>query len=102
MRKELPLLALALAAGLLAVPATYAVLRAWEVLAGRSAGPPIGVWSPDIALFRRVAVGAYVAGMVSPMAYFLARRGSARTARVLQRLAIGVAVLSGVQAIFLP
>jgi hypothetical protein len=102
MRKEPTSLALALAAGLLAVPAIYALLRAWEVLAGRSAGPPIAVWSPDIALFRRVGVGAYVAGMVVPVVYFLARRGSATTARVLHRAAVIVAILGGVQAIFLP
>jgi hypothetical protein len=102
MRKEPPILALALTAGLLAVPATYALLRAWEVLAGHSSGPPIVVWSPDIALFRRLRVGAYVAGMVVPVVYFLAGRASATTARALERAAIVVGALVGMQAIFLP
>lgn len=102
LRKELPAVALALVAGLLAIPATYAALRAWEVLTGPDPGPAIGVWTPAIALFRRAGVAAYVAGMVAPGAYVVARRGTASAARVLAHGAVVVAVLGAAQAILLP
>lgn len=102
MRNAWTPLALALVAGLLAIPAAYAVLRAWEVLTGPAPGPAVGVWTPATALFRRLGVAAYVAGMAGPMVYVLALRGTARAARALGHAAVAVAVLAAAQAIFLP
>jgi hypothetical protein len=102
MRRELPVLVLAFVASLLAIPAAYAALRAWEVLTMPDPGPPVGVWTPAVALFRRAGVAAYVGGMAGPVVYVLARRRTAVAASALGHAAVVVALLAAAQAIFLP
>ena len=92
-----------LVAAALAVPGTYAVLRTLQVLfGGPEPNPATIVWSPHIAMFWRLAIGAYVAGMASPLVYFAARKDLARTVRGLGVAATAVAVVALAQGLLLP
>lgn len=102
MRKELPYVVAAVIAALLAVPSTYSLLRAVEVMTHPDPGPAMGVWSPTVALFRRAGVGAFVAGMVGPVVYLLARKSPAATMRVLSGGVVVVAAANAAQALLLP
>lgn len=95
-------IAVAAIAAVLAVPATYSLLRALEVLTGPPPGPALGVWSPHIPLFRRLGVGLYVAGMVGPLAFVAGRADPARALRVLGRAVVVVAVVCCLQGLLLP
>jgi hypothetical protein len=87
----------------LAIPATYALLRAYSVLFGAAEpNPATIVWSAHIAMFWRLAVGAYVGGMVAPLAYMAARADLHRTVRVLYGASIAIAILIGAQGLLLP
>jgi hypothetical protein len=106
MRKQLPLL-IATAIGVaLVIPATYAVLRAYDVLVGppepNPATPNPAVWSAHIAMFWRLWIGVYVAGMVAPLVYLAAKSDLPRTMRVLGTCVIVVAVMVGVQGLLMP
>lgn len=91
---------IALFVAVLSVALTYAVLRAGEVLFGRTVDPT-EVVSGNVALFTRLAVGAYVAGPAFAVAYFVARRRA--RALVMARAVFAVtAVLALVQGLFLP
>jgi hypothetical protein len=89
-------------AALLSMPATYAVLRAHDVVWNREANPAKVVWSPHIAMFWRLGVGVYVAGMVATLAYAAARRDLARTTRVLCASVFVVGAMIGLQGLFMP
>jgi hypothetical protein len=102
MRKHLPALASALIAALLAVPATYAVLRAYDVLFRSEPDPATIVWSAHVAMFWRLAIGGYVAGMVAPLGFMAARRDLAHTVRTLCPTVVAVAAMIGAQGLFLP
>ncbi len=103
MRKQLPSLVATVLAAVLAIPATYAVLRAYDLLfRGPEPNPANIVWSAHIAMFWRLAVGAYVAGMVAPVAYAAARKDQARTMRVLSGCVVVVAALIGLQGLLMP
>lgn len=90
-------------AWVLAVPATYALLRANDVLFGPAGADPAAVsWSTHIAMFWRLGIGAYVSGIAAVLAYLAAERHPAATMRSLARLVIVVFALIGAQGLFLP
>jgi hypothetical protein len=94
--------AAAVLTALLAIPTTYALLRARDVLFFVEPDPATVAWSAHIAMFWRLAVSCYVAGMVAPLAWMAARADPARTFRFLSAAVVVVAVLIGAQGIFLP
>jgi hypothetical protein len=89
-------------AGLLSVPATYAVLRVFEVLFKSEPNPATIVWSAHIAMFWRLVVGGYVAGMMATLAYLAARRDLARTTRALCVSVFVVGAMIGIQGLLMP
>jgi len=101
-RSRLPLLVATSIAALLSIPASYAALRAYDVLFKNEPNPATIAWSPHIAMFWRLAVGTYVAGMIAPLAWVAARRDLARTLKALEILVVVVAAWIGVQGLFLP
>jgi hypothetical protein len=102
MRRTLPAVVVTAIAVLLAIPATYATLRACDVLFRSEPDPATVAWSPHIAMFWRLAVGGYMAAMLAPVAYVAACRDLARTVEVLGALSIVVAAMIGVQGLALP
>lgn len=102
MRKHLPAAIATALASVLSIPATYAVLRAYDVLFKKEPDPAKIVWSAYIAMFWRLGVGSYVAGMLIPLAFMAARADLAKTVRVLCTCVVVVAVLIGFQGIFMP
>lgn len=102
MQKQLPVWIATVVAALLSVPATYAVLRAYDVLFRTEPNPATIVWSPHIAMFWRLAIGGYVAGMVAPLAYMAARRDLLRTTRALYLAVLVVGAMSAAQGLLLP
>jgi hypothetical protein len=89
-------------AGLLSIPATYAGLRAYEVLLGTEPNPARIVWSPHIAVFWRIAVASYAAGMVAPLVYMAARRDLVRVMRMLCASVLVVGAMIGIQGVLMP
>jgi hypothetical protein len=90
-------------AWLLAVPATYSVLRANDVLFGPAGADPAAIsWSTHIAMFWRLGIGAYAAGVAAAVAYLAAEKHLAATIRTLTRLVIVVFALSGAQGLLMP
>jgi hypothetical protein len=102
MRQRLPVVVATTLAAILSVPATYAVLRAYDVLFKNEPNPATIVWSAHIAMFWRLAVGIYVAGMVIPLALMAARANLGRTIRVLYVCVFVVAGMIGAQGLFMP
>ncbi len=102
MQKRLPALIATLVAAILSIPATYAVLRAYDVLFRTEPNPATIVWSAHIAMFWRLGVGVYVAGMVSVLAYMAASRDLVRTIRVLYVGVFVVGAMIGVQGLLMP
>ena len=97
-----PALAVAAIAAIVTTCAAYAALRGYDVLAGTEPNPPTVTWSAKIAMFWRLAMGAYVAGMVAPAAYAMARRDEALAAKRVAVVAMVVAAGLTVQALVLP
>jgi hypothetical protein len=91
-----------LVASVLSMPATYAILRAYEALLKDEPNPALVVWSPHVAVFWRLAIAGYVAGMVAPFAYVAASRDPRRLSRVLCTGVVVVGAMIGVQGLFLP
>lgn len=89
-------------AALVSMPATYALLRAYDVAFRSEPNPANIVWSPHIAMFWRLAVGVYVAGMVAPLVYMAARRDLERTTRILSMSVLVVGAIIGVQGLLMP
>ncbi len=87
---------------LLAVPATYAALRGYDVLFKNEPSPATVIWSAKIAMFWRLGVGLYVAGMVAPFGFLVARADMQRAVRVLTGGAVVVAAMITLQGLFLP
>lgn len=102
MRKHLPLIALAAINALLAIVATYAVLRAYDVLFKAEINPATVAWSAHIAMFWRIGVGSYVAGMVAVLVVIAGRRNLRATTRVTAVLVPIMAALITIQGIFMP
>jgi hypothetical protein len=101
-RALLPVWIVTVVAALLSVPATYALLRAYEVAFKTEPNPATIVWSPHIAMFWRLAVGGYVAGMVGALAYLAARSDLAKTTRVLSASVVVVGLMIGLQGLLMP
>jgi hypothetical protein len=87
---------------LLSVPATYALLRSYDVLFRREPNPATIVWSPHIAMFWRLAVAGYVAGMVAPLVNMAADRDLPRTTRALCVSVFVVGAMIGIQGLLMP
>lgn len=102
MNKQLPALVATMLAAILSIPATYATLRAYDVLFRKEPNPATIVWSAHIAMFWRLGVGVYVAGMVAVLAYMAARANLARTVRVLGTTVVVVAAMIGLQGLLMP
>jgi len=102
LRNLRPLLAVVAIDALLSVVATYAFLRAYDVLFKSEPNPATIVWSAHIAMFWRLGVGVYVAGMVVVMAFLLARRNLALAVRVTSVLVPIVGAMIAIQGAFLP
>jgi len=102
MRKELAAAMATVIAVLLAVPATYAVLRAYDVLFHPLSDPATAAWSVHIAMFWRLLVGGYVAGMLAPVAYVAARQNLVRTLDALCTFTLVVAAMIAVQGLVPP
>jgi hypothetical protein len=101
-RAQRQILVVTAIAALLAIPATYACLRAYDVLFKSEANPASVIWSAKIAMFWRLGIGAYVAGMVAPLAFLGARADLDRAVRVLATSAVVVAAMIAFQGLFLP
>lgn len=102
MRKHLPLLALAAVNALLAIVATYALLRSYDVFFKAEPNPATIVWSAHIAMFWRLGVGVYVAGMVALIVLLAGRRNLALTTRITAALVPAVGALIAIQGALLP
>jgi hypothetical protein len=89
-------------AALLSVPATYASMRAYEVVFRTEPNPARVVWTPHIAMYWRLGVGIYVAGMVAVLAYVSARRDVAKTVRLLSWSVLVIASMIAVQGLWMP
>src|SRR5437868_4265502 len=89
-------------AAVLTIPAVYAILRGYDVLFKSEPNPATVIWSARIAMFWRLGVGAYVAGMVLPLAYFAARADLLKTMRVVAASAVVIAALVAGQGLLLP
>ena len=89
-------------AALISVPATYPLLRAYEVLFRSEPNPATIVWTPHIAVFWRIGIAGYVAGMVAPLAYLAARLDLARLLRVLYQSLLVAGAMIAIQGIFMP
>ncbi len=100
-RQPAPLLA-ALLGALLVVPAAYALLRGYDALFSSEANPATVVTSLRIAMYWRLAVGAYVGGMAAPLVYLAARRDLFRTLRGLELGVLLVGALLLAQGTLLP
>ncbi|MGO8993042.1 MAG: hypothetical protein ACLQVI_06925 [Polyangiaceae bacterium] len=102
MRTQPPVWIATVVSALLSVPATYAALRAYEVVFKREPNPANIVWTPHIAMFWRLTAAGYVAGMVATLAYVAARRDLARTTRVLCASVFVVGAMIGIQGLLMP
>jgi hypothetical protein len=102
MRKKLPAAIAAAIAALLTVPGTYALLRAYDVLFRSEPNPATVAWSMHIAMFWRLAVASFVAGMVALAAYAAARRNLVRTLDALYVITFVAAAMIAGQGLALP
>ena len=92
----------ALLAGLLTVPATYALLRAYDVIYRHEANPATIIFSAKIAMFWRLGVGGYAGGMVAFAVFFLAGLNMNRTVRGLSFASMVVADMVAIQSLLMP
>jgi hypothetical protein len=86
----------------LAVIVTYAALRAYDVVFGDAPDPATVVWSAHIAMFWRLGVGAYAAGLVAILVTLVARQDLAATTRVTVALVPIVGAMIAIQGALLP
>jgi hypothetical protein len=87
---------------ILAIVATYAVLRVCDVFLKDEPDPATVVWSVHIAMFWRLGIGIYVAGMVAFAVFLLARANLVVATRVTMALVPIVGALIALQGVFLP
>lgn len=93
---------LALIAAVLAVIATYAILRGYEVLFKTEPNPATVIYDPRIPMFWRVLIGSYVGAMVAVGTFAIAKNHFDRTLDVLSKIAPFVAALIAFQGLVLP
>jgi hypothetical protein len=101
-RTHLPVWIATVVAALLSVPATYAILRSYDVLFRQEPNPAKIVWSAHIAMFWRLAACGYVAGMVAMLAYMAASQDLGRVVRVLYVSVFVVGAMIGIQGLLMP
>jgi hypothetical protein len=102
-RKTSAVIAVTALGAALLVPATYAVLRTFDVLVlPPEPNPATIVWSAHIAMFWRLNIAAYVASMATPLLYMAADANLARTARVLSVSVLPVTAMIALQGFLLP
>jgi hypothetical protein len=101
-RKNVEIGAVVAVDALLSVIGTYALLRAYDALFKSEPNPATIVWSAHIAMFWRLAVGSYVAGLVIVLAYPMARWNLALTTRVTAALVPIVGAMIALQGALLP
>jgi hypothetical protein len=89
-------------AAILAIVATYAVLRGWEVLFSTEPNPATVIYSPRIEMAWRLVIGCYVGAMTGVGAFAASARSFERTMQVLGWAVPIVAALIAVQGILLP
>ncbi len=94
--------AMAIASGVLVVVASYALLRAFDVLFRVEPNPATLVASVHIAMFWRLAVGSYAGGAVAFGSLWLSGRQATVFARGITWAIPIVAALVAVQGSFLP
>ena len=103
MRENLQLIAVTAIAAVLLVPATYSVLRTFDVLVlPPEPNPATIVWSAHTAMFWRLNISAFVAGMAAPLLSRAASANMGRTLRVLCSGVLAVTAIVAVQGLFLP
>jgi hypothetical protein len=100
--RPLSVLAVVTVNALLAVVATYAALRAYDVFFKKEPNPATIVWSAHIAMFWRLGVGVYVAGMVSVLVFMLARQNLGLATRLTAALVPIVGAMIALQGALLP
>jgi hypothetical protein len=92
----------AAATAVASVPVTYALQRGYDALFRMEPNPATVIWSARVAMFWRLGVAAYVAGMIAALAYFVAGLSLPKAVRALYfTFAVG-AVLLGAQGALLP
>jgi hypothetical protein len=102
MGKHLPIAVVVAVNAVLSVVATYAVLRAYDVLFKKEPNPATIIWSAHIAMFWRLGVGLYIAGMAAVLVYLMARRNLPLATRVTAALVPIVGAVIAIQGAFLP
>ena len=102
MRKHIPLAALAAINALSSIVITYALFRAYDAFLRNEPNPATVIWSAHIAMFWRLGIGAYVAGMVAALVVVAGRRNFAATTRVTAALVPIAFALIAVQGALLP
>jgi hypothetical protein len=101
-RKAYPMIGVVAMNAFLSVVATYAVLRAYDALFRNEPNPALIIWSARIAMFWRLGIGAYVAGMTAIVVYLLARRDLARVTGVTAVLVPIAGAMIALQGALLP
>ncbi len=102
MRKHFPMLLVVAVNAVLAVIATYAALRAYDVFFKNEPDPATVVWSVHIAMFWRLGIGIYVAGMVAALVFVLASRNLAAIVRLTAVLVPVIGAMIAIQGVLLP
>ena len=102
MRNHLSLVAVIAVNALLAVAATYAFLRGYDVCFKSEPNPATIVWSAHVAMFWRLGVGLYVAGFVAMITAIAGQRNFVATVRVTAALVPAVGALIAIQGAFFP
>jgi hypothetical protein len=103
MRENLQVIAVTAIAAVLLVPATYAILRTFDVaFLPPEPNPATIVWSAHTAMFWRLNISAFVAGMAAPLVYLAASANMNRTVRVLCSGVFAVTAMIAVQGLFIP
>lgn len=89
-------------AAILSVIATYAILRAHDVLFTADLNPALVLWSEKIAMFWRLSGGSYVGGMVAIIVFFMTARNFHATLKAVAWAVPITAVMITIQGLFLP
>jgi hypothetical protein len=97
-----PIVAVVAVDAILAVVATYAALRAFDVCFRSEPNPATVVWSAHIAMFWRLGVGLYVAGPAALIAFGAARRNLRAVVRATAILVPVVGAAIAIQGALLP
>ena len=101
-RKPLSLVAVAAVNALLAVVATYAFLRGYDVCFKSEPNPATILWSAHVAMFWRLGIGLYVGGFVAMMSALAGRRNFGSTVRATAVLVPAIGALIAIQGAFFP